>query len=56
VYSRVDAEPETLRIRLGTLDQDPGGRAVVHLWTASKAPWFVIADDLPQLPEVPSTA
>jgi hypothetical protein len=49
VYSRLDAEPETLRIRLGTLDQDPGRRPLVHVWVGSKAPWHTISDDLPRL-------
>jgi hypothetical protein len=48
LYSRLDAEPETLRIRLGTLDQDPGRRPLAHVWVASKAPWHTIGDDLPR--------
>ncbi|HZR83045.1 MAG TPA: GFA family protein [Candidatus Binatia bacterium] len=57
LYSRTDAEPGSLRFRLGTLDGDPGRRALAHFWVASKAPWYEIADVLPQYPEgvVPPT-
>jgi len=53
IYSRSDAEPQTLRIRLGTLDQDPGGRPRLHVWTSEKAAWFEINDDIPQIPAIP---
>jgi hypothetical protein len=43
--------PNTLGLALGTLDDDPGVRAVAHVHVASKAPWFEIADDLPQFAE-----
>jgi hypothetical protein len=51
VYSRRDAEPDSFRIRLGTLNGDPERRAFGHFWVASKAAWFEIADALPQYPE-----
>jgi hypothetical protein len=35
----------------GALDQDPGTRPIRHIWVASKAPWFEIAGDVPQLAE-----
>jgi hypothetical protein len=53
IYSRTDADPAHVRIRLGTLDQDPGARAVLHIWVAAKAPWYDITDSLPQIAEVP---
>jgi hypothetical protein len=56
VYSRLASEPDSLRVRLGSFDADPGGRPVLHVWTAAKAPWFEIRDDLPQLPEIPAPA
>jgi hypothetical protein len=52
MYSRMVSEPDSLRVRLGTIDGDPGGRPVLHVWTADKAPWYSIDDALPQLPEV----
>ena len=35
-------------IPAGTLDEDPGVRPMVHIFVASKAPWFDIRDSLPQ--------
>lgn len=40
-------------IPAGTLDTDPGVRPIVHIHTASKAPWYEIADSLPQFDEFP---
>lgn len=45
VFSRRDDDPETLRIRLGTVDGDPGVRPAVHGWTSDKAPWERLPDD-----------
>ena len=35
-------------IPAGLFDDDPGVRPVLHVFTSSKAPWWEIADDLPQ--------
>ena len=51
VYCRVAGHDDYLRVRLGTLDQDPGRRTMAHVWVGSKAPWFAITDDLPQWDE-----
>jgi hypothetical protein len=48
LYARLDSEPDALRVRLGTLREDPGLRPVAHGWVGSKAPWFEISDDLPR--------
>jgi hypothetical protein len=40
-------------IPAGTLDDDPGVRPIVHIYTASRAPWFVLGDDLPQFAGFP---
>lgn len=37
----------------GSIDGDPHARPIVHIHTASKAPWFQITDALPQFPEFP---
>jgi len=50
VYSRMPADPDTFRIRLGLLDGDPERRSLAHFWVSEKAPWFEIRDDLPQYP------
>jgi hypothetical protein len=51
LYSRRDAEPEIRRIRLGTLDGDPGRRPLAHFWVSARAPWHAIEDALPQYAE-----
>jgi hypothetical protein len=51
VYSRRDSEPELRRVRLGTLDGDPGRRPLAHVWVSAKAPWYEIHDALPRYPE-----
>ena len=43
-----DKRPSTFALALGTLDDDPGVQASLHIFVASKAPWFPITDDLPQ--------
>jgi hypothetical protein len=40
-------------VTLGTLADDPGIRPGSHIYVGSKAPWFTIADDLPQHAELP---
>ncbi len=45
VFSRRDDEPDTLRLRLGTLDDDPGVRPSVHGWTSDKAAWERLPHD-----------
>ena len=54
LYKRPDESPDLLGFRLGTLDTDPGRRAEMHFHVGSKAPWVVIADDLPQEPGGPA--
>lgn len=48
IYSRRVDDPEMLRVRLGLLDGEPGRRCLAHMFVAEKAPWYEIADDLPQ--------
>jgi hypothetical protein len=48
LWSRRESEPETVRIRLGLLDSDPGRRPLAHFWVAEQAPWYEITDDLPR--------
>jgi hypothetical protein len=46
-----DDRPDAIDIAIGTLDDDPGIRPSLHIYTASKAPWFEITDGLPQRAE-----
>jgi len=48
ILKRNDARPEILRLRLGTLDTDPGVKPSKHIYVGSKAPWVEIKDGLPQ--------
>ena len=38
----------TVSIAAGLLDDDPGVRPMLHVFTSSCAPWWTITDDLPQ--------
>lgn len=53
IISRRDAQPEFVRVRLGTvetpLERGPQG----HIYVGSKANWLEIHDDLPQYAELP---
>jgi hypothetical protein len=53
--SCVAGEPHDGRIGLpvGNVDGDPGSRPLVHIFAASKAPWFDIGDALPQFDAFP---
>jgi hypothetical protein len=52
---RVARDRGVVSIAAGTLDTDPGLPPAVHIYVASKAPWFEITDDLPQHAEMPPT-
>ncbi len=45
---RVDLERNFAVIPFGSLDDDPGRGSDDHIFTGSMAPWYTIADDLPQ--------
>ena len=45
LFSSRDDDPETLRLRIGTLDGDPRARPVLHGWVSDKAPWERLPDD-----------
>jgi len=40
-----------VHVAMGTLVDDPSIRPTAHIFVGSKAPWFVITDDLPQYQE-----
>lgn len=48
LYSRRAAEPDSLRLRLGTLDTPVGKKPSAHIWVSGKADWDAICDDIPQ--------
>ena len=50
---RLQPERGLAIIPMGSLDDDPGIRPERHIFAASRAPWFEIADRLPQHDEYP---
>ena len=50
---RKDPEREVAVIPFGVLDDDPGRSPESHIFVADKAPWYVIADDLPHFDQAP---
>src|SRR5262249_14449684 len=51
ILKRNDDHPESVRLRLGTLDNDPRIKPSRNIFTGSKAPWFDITDSLPRFNE-----
>ena len=51
---RADASRNVAVVPFGALDDDPGLGAGRHIYAAFKAPWYEIADDLPQFDERPA--
>jgi hypothetical protein len=48
ILKRKAKDPEKIRVRVGTLDSDPGVKPSKHLHVSSKASWVEIKDDLPR--------
>jgi hypothetical protein len=48
---RIDPSRDLAIVPMGALDDDPGIRPKEHIFVGSKAPWFEIADGLPQFAE-----
>ncbi len=48
LISRRQGQPDTVRLRLGTLDSPVPARPGAHIYASSKAEWFEIHDDLPR--------
>ena len=53
LLSRFDFDPSVYGLPLGALDEDPGIKPKRHVFVAYKAPWYEIADNLPQHEELP---
>lgn len=50
LYSEYLDDPDTLYLRVGTLDDDGELSACAHIWAESKASWYEIRDRLPRHP------
>jgi hypothetical protein len=53
ILTKFDIDNSIFSLPLGPLDDDPGIQPQLHVYVASKAPWFTISDDLPQFAELP---
>jgi hypothetical protein len=53
LLSRFDQDASQYGLPLGALDDDPGVKPQMHVFVASKAPWFEITDQLPQFDSLP---
>jgi len=52
---RIDRDRGFGVVPMGGLDDHPGLTPQAHIFTASKAPWYPITDDLPQHAELPTS-
>jgi hypothetical protein len=48
-----ESDPDTLRLRVGTLDTELPTKVSTHIFVGSKAEWHDIHDDAPQFAERP---
>ena len=48
-----ESDPETIRVRIGSLDTPVAEKLTAHIFVASKAEWYDIHDDAPQFDERP---
>lgn len=48
-----ESDPDTLRLRIGTLDTPLPAQVSAHIFVASKAEWHAFHDDAPQYAERP---
>lgn len=55
IYSARDDLPDVRRLRLGTVDTPFTCENAYHIYTASKAAWEHLADDLPKFAEARTT-
>lgn len=55
LYSRVDAIPGILRLRVGVVDGPVGQSPAYHVFVGSKSDWYDITDDLPQYEKLERT-
>jgi len=51
IYGKAEARKGKVSVRCGTLQDDPIVRPIAHMYTASKAPWIEVCDQLPQFAE-----
>lgn len=55
LYSRLDAIPGILRLRIGVINEPLEKGPSRHIYVGSKSDWFDITDDLPQFEKTERT-
>jgi len=55
LYSRVDAIPGILRLRVGLINEPLGKEPAAHVFVGSKSDWFEISDATPQYQKLERT-
>lgn len=55
LYSRVDAIPGIVRLRVGVINESLGKFPGSHVYVGSKSDWFEITDDIPQFEKTERT-
>jgi hypothetical protein len=53
IFGKRDSMPETVRVRIGTLDTPVDAKVSAHIFVGSKAEWDEIHDNVPQYEERP---
>ncbi|MES2181288.1 MAG: GFA family protein [Pseudomonadota bacterium] len=53
IIGKRESAPETVRVRIGTLDTPLETKATGHIFVGSKAEWYDIDDHMPQYHERP---
>ena len=48
LFNKVGPDPDLVRVRLGSLDSNFNEVPAAHIFTAEKAPWYTITDDVQQ--------
>ena len=51
LYARSARDPDDIRVRIGGFEGSLDVAITGHVWTSSKATWYVIEDSIPQYPE-----
>lgn len=49
IYSALGAQPETLYLKTGTMDDTSGFAPQFHVWCDTKQSWVDLADGVPQM-------
>lgn len=53
IVGKRDSAPETVRVRIGSMDTPIDGKVSMHIFVGSKAEWYDLLDNAPQHHERP---